>query len=132
MRTGTESACDVRVAIETNLVAYERRAGNFRWRDDGDSRLGPITWGAGQLGIAQGVLDAVAEGLLPAAEVPELILLVAVWVDPAAHDETAVKRANREAMRGAIADAVQPPSAEEILALAERREEAANIYYTGD
>ena len=24
-----------------------------------------ITWGAGQLGIAQGVLDAVAEGLIP-------------------------------------------------------------------
>jgi 5,6,7,8-tetrahydromethanopterin hydro-lyase len=100
--------------------------------DDVDSRLGPITWGAAQLGIAQGVLDAVADGLLPASEVPDLVLLVALWVDPAAHDETAIKRANREAMRGAIADAVRPPTDGEIIALAERREEAANIYYTGD
>ena len=100
--------------------------------DDPDARLGPITWGAAQLGIAQGVLDAVAEGLIPAAEVPDVIVLVALWVDPAAHDETAVRRANREAMRGAIADAVRPPTAQEVVALVERREEAANIYYTGE
>ena len=97
---------------------------------DGD--VGPITWGAAQLGIAQGVLDAVADGLIDPAEVAEVIVLVAVWVDPAAHDETAVKRANREAMRGAIADALRPPSAAEIEALVARREEAANIYYTGE
>jgi 5,6,7,8-tetrahydromethanopterin hydro-lyase len=100
--------------------------------DEPGPRLGPITWGAAQLGIAQGVLDAVAEGLIPAAEVPDVVVLVALWVDPAAHDETAVKRANREAMRGAIADALRPPTADEIIALAERREEAANIYYTGE
>jgi 5,6,7,8-tetrahydromethanopterin hydro-lyase len=94
--------------------------------------VGPITWGAAQLGIAQGVLDAVAEGLIDPAEVAEVVVLVAVWVDPAAHDETAVKRANRAAMRGAIADALQPPSAAEIQALVDRREDAANIYYTGD
>ena len=58
-------------------------------------------------------------------------LLVAVWVDPAAHDETAVKAANRAAMRAAIADALRPPSADDVRALAARREEAANAYYTG-
>jgi 5,6,7,8-tetrahydromethanopterin hydro-lyase len=99
--------------------------------DDPDARLGPITWGAAQLGIAQGVLDAVADGLIPAAEVPDVIVLVALWVDPRADDETSVRRANREAMRGAIADAVRPPTAQEVMALVERREEAANIYYTG-
>ena len=77
------------------------------------------------------MLDAVADGLIDPAEVAEVIVLVAVWVDPAAHDETAVKRANREAMRGAIADALQPPSAAEIQALVDRREDAANIYYSG-
>lgn len=98
---------------------------------EGGGTLGPITWGASQLGIAQGVLDAVADGLIEPAEVAEVVILVAVWVDPAAHDETAVKRANREAMRGAIADALQPPSSADIQALVERREDAANMYYTG-
>jgi 5,6,7,8-tetrahydromethanopterin hydro-lyase len=96
-----------------------------------EGRIGPITWGAAQLGIAQGVLDAVADRLIDPAEVAEVVVLVAVWVDPAAHDEAAVKRANREAMRGAIADAVAPPSEADIRALLDRREDAANIYYSG-
>jgi 5,6,7,8-tetrahydromethanopterin hydro-lyase len=99
--------------------------------DDPEALLGPITWGAAQLGIAQGVLDAVADGLIDPAEAGEVVILVALWVDPAANDETAVKRANREAMRGAIADALRPPDADAARALAERREEAANVYYTG-
>lgn len=97
----------------------------------GDGRTGPITWGAAQLGIAQGVLDAVADRLIDPADAAEVVVLVAVWVDPAAHDETAVKRANREATRGAIADALQPPSEADIQALVDRRDDAANIYYTG-
>jgi 5,6,7,8-tetrahydromethanopterin hydro-lyase len=92
---------------------------------------GRLTWGAGQVGVAQGVLDAVAEGLLPAEEAAELVLLAAVWIDPAASDETALKQAARTAMRSAIADAVSPPAAAEVRALAERREEANTPYYTG-
>ena len=53
-----------------------------------------MTWGAAQLGIGQGVLDAVADGLLEATD--ELVVLVAVWVDPTARDETAVRIANRD------------------------------------
>ena len=53
-----------------------------------------MTWGAAQLGIAQGVLDAVADGLIEATA--DLLVLVAVWVDPAASDETAVRQANRD------------------------------------
>jgi 5,6,7,8-tetrahydromethanopterin hydro-lyase len=98
--------------------------------EDG-SAIGPITWGAAQLGIGQGVLDAVADRVIDPAEVAEVVLLVAVWVDPAADDETAVKRANRAAMRDAIAAALEPPSEADIQALVERREDAANIYYTG-
>ncbi|HZH25288.1 MAG TPA: formaldehyde-activating enzyme, partial [Solirubrobacteraceae bacterium] len=58
---------------------------------EGGGAIGPITWGAAQLGIAQGVLDAVADGLIDPAEVAEVVVLIAVWVDPEAHDETAVK-----------------------------------------
>ena len=94
--------------------------------------LARITWGAAQLGIAQGVLDAVAEGLLDAEEAGEVLVLVAVWVDPKAHDETAVRVAARAASRDAIADALGPPSADTVRALAAQREEAANAFYTGD
>jgi 5,6,7,8-tetrahydromethanopterin hydro-lyase len=96
-----------------------------------DEQLERMTWGAAQLGIAQGVLDAVAEGLLEAKEAADVLLLVAVWVDPAAHDETAVREANREATRNAVADALGPPSADAVQALAARRDEATNAYYSG-
>ena len=71
-----------------------------------DEQHQTITWGAAQLGIAQGVLDAVADGLLEASG--DLVVLVAVWVDPGAHDETAVRTANRvrRARRSASASRV--------------------------
>jgi 5,6,7,8-tetrahydromethanopterin hydro-lyase len=90
-----------------------------------------LTWGAAQLGIAQGVLDAVAEGVLAAADAAELMVLAAVWVDPAASDETAVHAANRRAMRAALVDALSPPTPEDVEALVARRDEASNAYYTG-
>jgi 5,6,7,8-tetrahydromethanopterin hydro-lyase len=91
-----------------------------------------LVWGAAQLGIAQGVLDAVAEGLLDAEEAAEVVVLVVVWVDPDAHDETALRVANREATRAAIEDALEPPDADSVRALADRREEAINAFYGGD
>jgi 5,6,7,8-tetrahydromethanopterin hydro-lyase len=98
---------------------------------DGDGELARLTWGAAQLGIAQAVLDCVADGTLPAEQVDDLALLVAVWVDPAADDERAIKQANRDAAAAAIRDAVHHTTADEVRALAARREEAANQYYRG-
>ena len=63
-----------------------------------------ITWGAAQLGIGQGVLDAVADGLVEASG--DLFVLVAVWVDARADDETGV----REASRAAVARRSAPAS----------------------
>src|SRR4051794_33105844 len=59
-----------------------------------------MTWGAAQLGIGQGVLDAVADGVIEATG--DLYVLVAVWVDERADDETAVRESNRAAVRKAI------------------------------
>jgi len=98
----------------------------------GDELLNRITWGAAQVGIAQGVLDAVSEGLVEPGEVDSVQFLVALWVDPRAHDERAVKAANRNAMRAAIADALTDRSAEEIKDLAGRREHARSPYYRSD
>ena len=97
-----------------------------------EPRLERITWGASQLGIAQGVLDAVSDGILDPAEADDVVVLIAVWVDPDAHDETAVKRANREATRAAIGDALAHHDAAAVRALAARREQAANGYYGGE
>ncbi|MGZ6545551.1 MAG: formaldehyde-activating enzyme [Actinomycetota bacterium] len=95
---------------------------------DGDA-LGRMTWGAAQLGIAQGVLDAVADGVLEARTADELVLLVAVWVDPAAHDEASVKEANRTATRAAVADALTAHPADVVLDVAARREQAHNAFF---
>ncbi len=91
--------------------------------------LGRMTWGAAQLGIAQGVLDAVADGVLDAATADDIVLLVAVWVDPAAHDEAAVKEANRAATSAAVADALSAHPAEAVLDVAARREQAHNAFF---
>jgi 5,6,7,8-tetrahydromethanopterin hydro-lyase len=97
---------------------------------DGE-RLGRMTWGAAQLGIAQGVLDAVADGLLPAASVDETVLLVAVWVDPEASDGPAVKEANRAATRAAVADALSAHSADAVMEIVAVRERAHNAFFGG-
>jgi formaldehyde-activating enzyme len=95
-----------------------------------EERHQSITWGAAQLGIAQGVLDAVADGLLePSGDV---LVLVCVWVDPAASDETAVRKANRQAVRKAIGVAVNGRDPDAARALVERRDSVTSPFYGGD
>jgi formaldehyde-activating enzyme len=89
-----------------------------------------ITWGAAQLGIGQGVLDAVADGLLEAND--DVLVLVAVWVDPSANDETAVRLANRAATRQAIGVCVEGRSADAAAQLVARRDSLRSPFYSGD
>ncbi|MGH3040741.1 MAG: formaldehyde-activating enzyme [Gaiellaceae bacterium] len=86
-----------------------------------------LTWGAAHAGVARGVLDAVADGVIPAAEVDDLLLIAAVWVDWAAADEEAVYAANAEATRGALAASADGrPTLEELLSL---RAEPQNPFF---
>ena len=94
-----------------------------------DERHQTITWGAAQLGIAQGVLDAVADRLLEATG--DLYVLVAVWVDPAADDETAVRHANRVAVRKALGVCVEGRDAAAAARLVERRDALTSPFYAG-
>jgi 5,6,7,8-tetrahydromethanopterin hydro-lyase len=94
-----------------------------------DDRHQAITWGAAQLGIGQGVLDAVADELLEATG--DLIVLVAVWVDPASTDETAVRSANRAAVRKALGVCVEGRDPAAAQALVERRDSLRNPFYRG-
>jgi formaldehyde-activating enzyme len=89
-----------------------------------------MTWGAAQLGIGQGVLDAVADGLLDPTG--DLLVLVAIWVDPAASDETAVRLASREATRKALGVCVEGRDPAAAQALVERRDALRSPFYGGD
>jgi formaldehyde-activating enzyme len=89
-----------------------------------------MTWGAAQLGIGQGVLDAVADGLLEATQ--DTIVLVSVWVDPRAGDETAVRRANRDATRAAIEECVRGRDQDAVTRMVDRRDTLRSPFYSGD
>ena len=90
-------------------------------------RHAELTWGAAQAGVAQGVLESVADGVVPAAEVDDLLLIAAVWVDWAAEDEEAIYAGNRQATRDALGAAVEGrPAIEELLAL---RAEPENPFF---
>ena len=65
-------------------------------------RHGDLTWGAAQAGVAAGVAAAVAEGVVDRAAVSQLVLVAAVWVNPAAGDEGTVFANNREATLAAL------------------------------
>ena len=94
-----------------------------------EERHQTLTWGAAQLGIGQGVLDAVADGLV-AADLDTLVF-VAIWVDPAAEDETAVRRAAREATRAGVGAAVAGPDGAAVERLVRERDALANPFYGG-
>ncbi len=93
---------------------------------DGE-RHGKLTYGAAQAGVAGGVADAVAEGTVSRDEVDGLLIIAAIWVNPAAEDEQAVYRNNRDAMRAALNAAVQQiPKVDEIL---DARDVPENPYF---
>jgi formaldehyde-activating enzyme len=95
-----------------------------------DERHQTLTWGAGQLGIAQGVLDAVADDLLePTGDV---YVLVAIWIDASAHDETALRQAARDAVRKALGVCVEGRDSDAARALVERRDTLKSPFYSGE
>ncbi len=90
-------------------------------------RHAELSWGAAQAGVAKGVADAVAEGLIDAVQVDSLLLIAAVWVDPAAADEEAVFENNARATRDALrAGARREPAIERVLVA---RGAPANPYF---
>jgi formaldehyde-activating enzyme len=88
-----------------------------------------MTWGAAQLGIAQGVLDAVAAGLIPCTG--DLIVFVAVYIDPSARDETAVRVASRAATLKGVRTARHGRTEEAGQSLVGRRDTLRSPFYGG-
>lgn len=90
-------------------------------------RHSDLTWGAAQAGVATGVADAVVEGVVDAQRADDLVLIAAVWVDPAADDEEAVFANNREATLTALRNAREDrPAVEDVLAA---RHEPRNPFF---
>jgi 5,6,7,8-tetrahydromethanopterin hydro-lyase len=77
---------------------------------------GTLTWGAAQAGVAGGVADALAEGIIPAADANEVVLIAAVWVNPAASNAELVYANNRAATRAALlAGAHGTPTVDQVM-----------------
>ncbi|MEQ1785714.1 MAG: formaldehyde-activating enzyme [Acidimicrobiales bacterium] len=95
-------------------------------RIDGDDHA-RMTWGPAQAGVAAGVADAVAAGTIGEDAAADLVLIAAVWVDPAARDADLVFANNREATAGALAlGRAGLPTAAAVLA---ERDAAWNPFY---
>jgi 5,6,7,8-tetrahydromethanopterin hydro-lyase len=61
-----------------------------------------LTWGAAQAGVAAGVIDAHRKGVLLTEDADDVVLVAAVWVNPAADDEEAVYANNAGATLAAL------------------------------
>lgn len=86
-----------------------------------------LTWGPAQLGVASGVLDAVADGVIDRDLLTSVVLIAAVWVDPAAEDADAVYENNRRATTAALRHGAS--TTVDLEALLSVRDTPINGYY---
>jgi 5,6,7,8-tetrahydromethanopterin hydro-lyase len=91
-------------------------------------RHGTLTWGAAQAGAAGGVADAVADGVIAEADVDQLLLIAAVWVNPDAQDADLVYANNRAAARAALQAAAEGKP--DLAAVLAARAKPGNPYYS--
>ena len=85
-----------------------------------------LTWGAGQLGVASGVLDALHQGVIDEALAPSLLVITAVWIDPEADSESAVYENNRIATLASLRRGTSLTVTPELI---EVRDSPMNSYY---
>ncbi|MBU6232984.1 MAG: formaldehyde-activating enzyme [Acidobacteria bacterium] len=78
-------------------------------------RHAATTWGAGQLGVASGVTDALHEGVIDRQLASSLLLITAVWIDPMADDDDEVYRNNRQATLDSLRRGVHLEVTDELL-----------------
>jgi 5,6,7,8-tetrahydromethanopterin hydro-lyase len=69
---------------------------------DDNERHGRLTWGAAQAGVASGVMGALRAGVVRGDDSDDLVLIAAVWVNPAADDEEAIFENNTHATLAAL------------------------------
>ncbi|EPR76068.1 Formaldehyde activating enzyme [Leifsonia rubra CMS 76R] len=85
-------------------------------------------WGPAQAGIAAGVADALADGVITPGQADTHVVIAAVWVNPAADDADIVYRNNRESVRTALLNGRDSlPSTDAVLSA---RHSPTNPFYT--
>ncbi|HEY8911906.1 formaldehyde-activating enzyme [Lacisediminihabitans sp.] len=89
---------------------------------------GLLIWGPAQAGIAAGVADALADGVISLEEADSHVIIAAVWVNPAADDAEAVYANNRLSVRTALENGARSlPSTDEVIAA---RHSPSNPFFT--
>src|SRR5947209_17465069 len=72
-------------------------------------------FGPAQHAVAKAVADSVAEGVIPAAQAEDLVIVCGVFIHPAAEDNAKITQFNYEATKQAIANAMKGfPSASHV------------------
>ncbi len=89
---------------------------------------GLLIWGPAQAGIAAGVADALADGVITIEQADTHVIIAAVWVNPGADDADTVYRNNRLSARTAIENGVNlKPATDDVIAA---RNAPTNPFYT--
>jgi len=89
---------------------------------------GLLIWGPAQAGIAAGVADALADGVISIEQADSHVIIAAVWVNPSADDAEAVFANNRLSVRTALENGVQSlPSTDDVIAA---RNSPSNPFFT--
>ncbi|TIH35281.1 formaldehyde-activating enzyme [Subtercola vilae] len=89
---------------------------------------GLLVWGPAQAGIAAGVADALADGIITLQQADTHVIIAAVWVNPAADDAEAVYENNRRSVRTALENGIRLlPETQHVIAA---RNSASNPFYT--
>ncbi|TQL56179.1 formaldehyde-activating enzyme [Subtercola boreus] len=89
---------------------------------------GLLIWGPAQAGIAAGVADALADGIVSREQADSHAIIAAVWVNPGADDAEQVYENNRLSVRTALENGARLlPSTDDVIAA---RDSATNPFYT--
>lgn len=92
-------------------------------------KMSSLLAGACQVGIAQAVLDSVANGLLKANQ--DTVVFVSVWVSPDASEDNAVRAAARQATEAGVREAVNGRTSEDVERLVSERDTITHPFYGG-
>ena len=83
-------------------------------------------FGPAQYAVAKAVADSVAEGVIPADQAEDLVIVCGVFIHPAAEDDAKIQKYNYEATKEAIKNAMSgKPTAQEMV---DARESAAHPF----
>jgi 5,6,7,8-tetrahydromethanopterin hydro-lyase len=93
-----------------------------------DDDHGLLIWGPAQAGIAAGVAEALADGVITREQADSHVIIAAVWVNPGADDAEAVFANNRSSVRTALENGARSlPDTDEVIAA---RNTPSNPFFT--